>query len=153
HIWSYLEQLRAETRITLFLTTHYMDEAERCDRIAIMDHGKIIALDTPDRLKSLVGGDVITLKTSDNDAAAREIQADFGLEPSHFDSSLRLEVTEGEAFIPRLLQGLSVPVETISLSRPSLEDVFIRLTGRAMRNEEVSAADQMRAMMRMRGRR
>ena len=153
HIWNYLEQLRTETRITLFLTTHYMDEAERCDRIAIIDHGKIVALDTPDRLKAMVGGDVITLKTPDNDAAAREIMAGFGLEPIVLDGVLRLEVPEGESFIPRLVQGLSVPIQTISLHRPSLDDVFVRLTGRAIRDEEVTGMDRMRAMMRMRQRR
>ncbi|MDI3341316.1 MAG: ATP-binding cassette domain-containing protein [Sphaerobacter sp.] len=153
HIWSYLEQLRAETGTTLFLTTHYMDEAERCDRIAIIDHGQIVALDTPDGLKSRVGGDVITLRTRDNARAAALIRERFALDTAHLDGTLRLEVTDGEAFIPRLVAGLDVPIETISLRRPSLDDVFIRLTGRAMRDEEVSGIDRMRAHMRARWRR
>ena len=144
HIWGYLQQLRAETGTTLFLTTHYMDEAERCDRIAIIDHGKIVALDSPAALKSLVGGDVITLRTADNERAAAEIREHFGLEALRFDGRLRLEVPQGDAFIPRLVQGLDLPIETVSLSRPSLEDVFIRLTGREIREAEASQTEQMR---------
>ncbi|MBX6341021.1 MAG: ATP-binding cassette domain-containing protein, partial [Thermomicrobiaceae bacterium] len=144
HIWAYLEQLRAETGTTLFLTTHYMDEAERCDRIAIIDHGRIVALDTPERLKSRVGGDVITLRTRDDARAAAAIEERFGLQPTRAGGALRLEVAGGEAFIPRLIQELPVPIETVSLRRPSLDDVFLRLTGRAMRDEEASGVDRMR---------
>lgn len=153
HIWEYLDRLRAETSTTVFLTTHYMDEAERCGRIAIIDHGKIVALDTPEGLKSMVGGDVISLKTSDNERAAINLRGEqFGIEPAYVNGVLHLEVSQGDAFIPLLFRDLTVPIQTVSVRRPSLDDVFLRVTGREMRNEEASGADQMRAWTRMRGR-
>ncbi len=152
HIWAYVDRLRAETSTTVFLTTHYMDEAERCDRIAIIDHGKIVALDTPEELKSMVGGDVISLKTSDNVSATAMLRERFGIEPTDVNGILHLEVNQADAFIPLLVRELTVPIQTVSLRRPSLDDVFLKVTGREMREEEVSGADQMRAWARMRGR-
>ena len=148
HIWTYLEQIRRDTGTTLFLTTHYMEEAERCDRIAIIDHGHIVALDTPDALKGMVGGDIITLTTGDDDRAAAVLQERFGLRAAQVDSTLRLEVQNGEAMIPRIIQGIDVPIRTVSLRRPSLEDVFLKITGREMRQEEVSEVDRMREHVR-----
>ncbi|HLH21265.1 MAG TPA: ATP-binding cassette domain-containing protein [Chloroflexota bacterium] len=148
HIWRYLLDLRRREGVTLFLTTHYMDEAERCDRIAIIDHGHIVALDTPDALKAGVGGDVVTLRTADADQAAANLQARFGLAPSREDGTLRLEVPGGEQFIPRLVTELGVPIQAISVHRPTLEDVFLKLTGSAMRDEEGGAWDAFRARIR-----
>lgn len=149
HIWDYLLRLRADEGLTLFLTTHYMDEAEVCDRIAVIDHGKIIALDTPARLKAMVGGDLVTFATTDNDKAARLVEAEFGLEARRGpDETLVLEATEGDRLIPRLSAAISnagyVELNSVSLSRPTLEDVFIKLTGRTIREEEASERDKLR---------
>jgi ABC-2 type transport system ATP-binding protein len=145
-IWDYLQALRRREGITIFMTTHYMDEAEFCDRIAIIDRGSIIAVGTPDELKSMVGGDVITLTTPDPAAAAEQVRSRFSLEPVREDGSLRLETEDGATFVPRLVRELTVPVSAVTLRRPSLDDVFLKLTGRAIRDEEAGALDQMRAM-------
>jgi ABC-2 type transport system ATP-binding protein len=133
------------------MTTHYMDEAEECDRIAIIDGGQIVALGTPDEVKAMVGGDVVTLATSDNVTAAAEIQSLFGLEPTVDNGSLRVEVADGAEFIPRLVRETSVPVTSVSTHRPSLDDVFLKLTGHGIREEGAATGDHMRAFMRMRG--
>ncbi len=148
HIWNYLRRLREELGVTLFMTTHYMDEAEECDRIAIIDHGQIVALGTPAELKAMVGGDVVVVATENNETAAAEIRERFGFEPVADNGSLRIEVSEGAAFIPRLVRELSVPVTSVESHRPSLDDVFLKLTGRAIREEGAGATDQMRMMRR-----
>jgi ABC-2 type transport system ATP-binding protein len=154
HIWAYLHDLRKREDITIFMTTHYMDEAEYCDRIAIIDHGQIIALGTPDELKAMVGGDVVTVRTRDNAAAAEEVRRAFGLEPVLDAASLRVEVEDGAVFVPRLMRELSTPVIAVTVSRPSLDDVFLKLTGHAIRDEDVVAGkDQMRMMATRWGRR
>jgi ABC-2 type transport system ATP-binding protein len=151
HIWDYMRKLRDEKELTLFLTTHSMDEAEDCDRIAIMDHGKIIALDTPDALKAMVGGDVVTLETSDNERAATVLAEAFGVSPQVTHSgTLIVETPEGGRFIPRAmtaLSGIAEPIEvrSVALQRPTIENVFIKLTGRTIRESEVTGADRMRA--------
>ncbi len=150
HIWSYLDQLRASTSTTIFMTTHYMDEAERCDRIAIIDYGKIVASGTPDELKAQVGGDVITLRTSDNERAMSELESKFGVDAAQVDGTLRFEVEDGEAYIPQLVLGLSIPIASVSVRRPSLDDVFLQITGREIRDESASSSDQMRRQMRAR---
>jgi ABC-2 type transport system ATP-binding protein len=149
-IWSYLETLRRETGVTLFLTTHYLEEAEQCDRVAIIDHGRIIALDTPDRLKARVGRDIIVLATADDARAASELRERFGLQPLVVDGTLRVEVERGDTFIPELVRQLSVPIRSVSLRRPSLDDVFLALTGRQIRDEEPSSLDQLRERIRAR---
>ena len=143
-IWNHLNDLRARKGITIFMTTHYMDEAEFCDRIAIIDRGKIVALGTPDQLKAMVGGDVVTMTSSQPEAAAREITELLGVTPSREDGTLRMEVADGKAFVPRLVRELIAPVDTVTLRRPSLDDVFVKLTGRAIRDEEAGTKDQMR---------
>jgi ABC-2 type transport system ATP-binding protein len=151
HIWTYLRKLRAEQGVTIFMTTHYMDEAEECDRIAIIDGGKIVALGTPTELKAMVGGDVVTLATGDNQTAAAEIARIFDLEPTIDNGSIRVEVKDGAEFIPRLVRETSVPVSSVSSHRPSLDDVFLKLTGHAIREEEAGSTDHMRMFMRARG--
>ncbi|HYW89737.1 MAG TPA: ABC transporter ATP-binding protein, partial [Chloroflexota bacterium] len=147
-IWRYLLDLRKSDGITLFMTTHYMDEAEYCDRIAIIDHGRVVALDTPARLKAMMGGDVVVVRTSDNALARTEIAQRFGIEVSEHARELRMEVERGDEFVPELVRSITPRVETISVNRPTLDDVFIKLTGHAIREEEASGLD----MMRMRGR-
>ena len=145
-IWTHLNELRDTKGVTIFMTTHYMDEAEYCDRIAIIDRGKIVALGTPDELKAMVGGDVVTITSTAPGAAAKEIEDMLGVKPARDNGTLRMEVPDGKAFVPRLVRELRAPVDTVSLRRPSLDDVFLKLTGRAIRDEEVSARDRNRAM-------
>jgi ABC-2 type transport system ATP-binding protein len=146
HIWDYLRELRRREGITIFMTTHYMDEAEFCDRIAIIDMGRIVALGTPDELKARVGGDVITIATTDNASSAAELGSKFGLTPAVDNGTLRIEVSDGAAVIPRLVRELSAQVTAVTLRRPSLDDVFLKLTGRAIREEQAGALDHMRMM-------
>jgi ABC-2 type transport system ATP-binding protein len=144
-IWAYLDGLRRSEGITVFMTTHYMDEAEFCDRIAIIDHGQIAALGTPGELKALAGGDVVTLTTSDDERATMELQERFGVTAGRNGEGLRFEVESGAAFVPRLVNSLEgVEVRTVAVRRPSLDDVFLKLTGRAIRNEAADERDQLR---------
>jgi len=146
NIWTHLNDLRSRTGITIFMTTHYMDEAEYCDRIAIIDRGQIVALGTPDQLKAMVGGDVVTMTSTQLEAAAEEIERSLKVTPTRVDGTLRMEVPDGKKFVPRLVRALTAPVDTISLRRPSLDDVFLKLTGRAIRDEEAGDRDRMRQM-------
>lgn len=158
HIWDYLHRLRREQGVTMFMTTHYMDEAENCDRIAIIDHGKIVAVDTPENLKGLVGGDIITMRTSDNALAGRRIEGEHGLKSRLGpEGQLILEADHGDAMIPKLISSFNdgevkLEVQSVNLRRPTLEDVFIKLTGHAIREEEADAKDRMRQRRRMFGR-
>jgi len=138
-IWEYLAELRSRERLTIFLTTHYMDEAEQADRIAIIDHGRIVALDTPARLKSHVGGDLITLVTSDGDSAADEVRTRYGLAPSVADGTVSFQVPAGESFLPGFVRSFGQPLEAISLRRPTLDDVFLHLTGSEIRDQRADA--------------
>ena len=147
-LWDYIREIQRRERITVFLTTHYMAEAENCSQIAVIDHGQIVALDTPARLKELVGGDVITLSTSDNETARREIVAEFHVEPKLEDGVVRFEVAEGPQALARIFRTLSPEILSVDLHKPSLEDVFIRLTGRAIRDDEASQRDKMRTQLR-----
>jgi ABC-2 type transport system ATP-binding protein len=147
-IWRYLLGLRESDGVTLFMTTHYMDEAEYCDRIAIIDHGQIVALGTPDQLKALVGGDVVTVRTDDNALAARELRERWGLDVQDHDGELRLEVARGDAFVPELVRDITPRVEAIAVHRPTLDDVFMKLTGRTIRDQESTSVDMMRQFTR-----
>ncbi len=126
------------------MTTHYMEEAEHCDRIAIIDHGRLVALDTPDALKRMVGADVVVIRTEDNERAAREIEERYQTEVHRDGRYLRLEVQNGAEFIPKLTCELQVPVTSVELHRPTLDDVFIKLTGRDMREAEADPLSFMR---------
>jgi ABC-2 type transport system ATP-binding protein len=142
-IWNYLLELRERENLTIFLTTHYMDEAENADRIAVIDHGEIQALDTPAGLKAMVGGDLITVGADDLESAAAEIREHFGLEVSTDHETLTFHVDGGEAFLPEFVRGFSQPITSIGLRKPTLDDVFLEVTGHEIRDEEVSAYDQM----------
>jgi ABC-2 type transport system ATP-binding protein len=136
------------------MTTHYMDEAEYCERIAVIDHGRIVAQGSPDQLKEMVGGDVVTATTADDVAAADELSAKLGVNATVTDGGVRVEVSDGAEFVPRMIHALSVPVRAVTIRRPSLDDVFLKLTGRAIRDGEAGGLDQLRAMAQMfRGRR
>ncbi len=143
-IWRYLMSLREADGTTLFMTTHYMDEAEYCDRIAIIDHGTIVALGTPDQLKDRVGGDVITLRTDDDPQAARDIRERWGIEVQAGEEELRFEVEDGDQFVPEVVRHIGPRVAAISVHRPTLDDVFMKLTGHLIREQEGGAIDRMR---------
>ena len=135
HIWDYILELRKRLNITIFLTTHYMEEANVADRIAVIDHGKIIALDTPEALKQMVGGDVITLQTDNTEAAVNELKEKHGIEAKVEGESIYFEVENGEKFIPKLVREFKGELQGVSMRRPTLDDVFIKLTGREIREE------------------
>ncbi|MBN1786080.1 MAG: ATP-binding cassette domain-containing protein [Candidatus Methanofastidiosa archaeon] len=135
HIWDYILELKNREGITIFLTTHYMDEAEYSDRIAIMDHGKIIALDTPDNLKKMIGGDVIEVITEDNGKAIEEISQRYGNDVKAKGDSLAFSVKNGSEFLTGFVKQMIVPIKNISVHRPTLNDVFLNLTGREIRDE------------------
>jgi ABC-2 type transport system ATP-binding protein len=153
-IWEYISELKAREDITIFLTTHYMDEAEHCDRIAIIDHGGIVAIDTPEALKASVGKDRVQIHTADDQAAIAELARDFGITAAVHEGAVTFSVPAGGEFVPRLFARLTVPIRAVSVARPSLDDVFMSYTGRTIRDTEASGADAMRQMAaRLRGRR
>jgi ABC-2 type transport system ATP-binding protein len=151
-IWERLLRLRSEQQVTLFLTTHYMDEAEHCDRIAIIDQGRIVALDTPQELKAQVRGDCVRIRTADDEAAAAEISKRYNIEPVRDASGLMLEVPDGAGFVPGLVRELSVAVQSVTVHPPTLEDVFLKLTGHEIRDQEASGTDKLRSRLRRMGR-
>jgi ABC-2 type transport system ATP-binding protein len=147
-IWRYIEELKAVEDITIFLTTHYMDEAEHCDRIAIMDQGTVIALDTPEALKASVGKDRVQLQVDDTGAAIAALRERFDLEATIAEGAVTVAVEAGEAFVPRLFAELGVPIRGVSVARPSLDDVFMSYTGTTIRDAEASSGpDPMMRMM------
>ena len=150
-LWDYIREIQQRENITVFLTTHYMAEAEYCGRIAIIDHGDIVALDTPAGLKESVGGDVITLATNDNLKAVAELEEKLQLHPRLEDGHVRFEVADGAATVARVFRQLTPEIVSVDLHKPSLEDVFIHLTGRAIRDDEASEADKLRSQMRTGG--
>ena len=145
-IWEYINELKSREDITIFLTTHYMDEAEHCDRIAIIDHGQIVAIDTPEALKASVGKDRVQIHTADDEAAIADLAREFGIEAAMHEGAVTFSVASGEQFVPRLFGGLSVPIKSVSVSRPTLDDVFMNYTGTTIRDAEASGTDQMRQM-------
>lgn len=161
-IWTYIRELQEREEITIFMTTHYMDEAEWCDRIAIMDQGQIVALDTPETLKAGVGHDRVTIQTDDNEAAIAALAQHFGIEAKISEGSVSFGVVGGEQFVPRLFaewdaatHATDLPIRGVSVSRPTLDDVFMSFTGSSIRDAEVdpSAARNRRMMQMMGGRR
>ncbi|WP_433469718.1 ABC transporter ATP-binding protein [Spirillospora sp. CA-128828] len=147
-IWEYIRRLQRTEEITIFMTTHYMDEAEFCERIAIMDSGRIVALDTPEALKAGVGEDRIRIQTADDEAAIAAIKERFDLEAVVSEGAVTFSVASGEAFVPRLFAELGVPIRSVNVARPSLDDVFMSFTGTTIRDAEASASDGMRVAMR-----
>jgi ABC-2 type transport system ATP-binding protein len=145
HIWSYIDELRRRERITMFLTTHYMDEAEHCDRIAIIDNARIVVIDTPEALKASVGKDRVQLHTDDYDAAIRALSEHFGLDATQSEGGLTVYVPGGEQFVPRLFAELDIPISSVSITRPTLDDVFMTYTGRTIRDAEASSSDRLAA--------
>ncbi len=150
NIWTHIHELRKREGITVFMTTHYMDEAENCDRIGIMDHAKLIALDTPLALKAAMGGDVVRLRTADNAAAAELLKSDHAIMAREEEGVLRFEVEHGDTFVPRFMLNAPITVQSVDIARPTLNDVFLRLTGREIRDEGADNNERLRAALRRR---
>lgn len=143
-LWQYLQILRDEEHVTVLVTTHLMEEAERCDRLAIYANGSVVALGTPAELKSEIGGDVILLEANDPEALARRIEQRFGLHPTVLDNRVRLEIESGHRFVTEVVEAFPGEIQGVSIHKPSLEDVFIRRTGHRFwtENESEGEADE-----------
>lgn len=133
-MWDYLRQLREEDGVTIALTTHLLEEAEKADRIAILDRGKLVALDTPDALRATVGGDSITIRTLAPTQLAEGIHSRFGCATSVLEDNVRLEMPQGHEWIAKLVEAFPGQIDAITLGKPSLEDVFIARTGHRLEN-------------------
>jgi ABC-2 type transport system ATP-binding protein len=142
-IWSYIRTLKQTEEITIFMTTHYMDEAEFCDRIAIMDQGEIVALDSPEVLKARVGADRIRIEADDEAAAIAALAEKFDIEATLSEGAVSFAVPSGEEFVPRLFTELGMPIKSVSVARPTLDDVFMSYTGSTIRDAEESSTKQI----------
>jgi len=147
-IWEYILDLREKQGLTIFLTTHYMDEAEHSDRIAVIDHGQIVALDTPDTLKTEVSGDLVTITSDNNELVENELREKYSLQAENRNGILSVRVQKGEEFIVKFVQGFNGKLLSIGLRRPTLEDVFLNVTGREIRDEKVDEHALIRQGMR-----
>jgi ABC-2 type transport system ATP-binding protein len=145
-IWRYIRALQESEGTTIFMTTHYMDEAELCDRIAIMDRGEIVVLDTPEALKASVGADRVALGTVDEVAALAALRDRFGIEAALSEGAVTFHVSSGEAFVPRLFAELGVGITSVTVARPTLDDVFMRYTGSTIRDAEATPSSEHTAM-------
>lgn len=131
----HLARERDAEGLTVLLTTHLMDEAEACDRIAILDGGKVVALDTPEALKRSVGGDVVSVRAESPERVQEAVRARFGAEASVIDGTVRVACRDGQAVVLELLRAFGDKVLTITLGRPTLEDAFIQRTGHRLDSE------------------
>ncbi len=148
NLWEFIVELPRKHNVTIFMTTHYMEEAEVCDRIAIIDNGKIITTGTPDELKKTVGGDVIYIKTSDNKKAKLEIEKLFNADVSEKDGELFFTSLKGDACIPEIIKTIGETVLSVRLQRPTLNDVFLKMTGKEIRELDVSSNDTIKEEIR-----
>jgi len=128
-LWSYLREIREQEGVTVVLTTHLLEEAEKADRIAIMNAGKLVALDTPDALRATVGGDSITIQAADPPHLVAAIGERFGFTATIVDGNVRLEQPDGHQLIARLVEAFPGQIQSVTLGKPTLEDVFIARTG------------------------
>ncbi|MDA8388909.1 MAG: ATP-binding cassette domain-containing protein [Nitrospiraceae bacterium] len=148
HLWEAIVLLPREHGMTVFMTTHYMEEAEVCDRIAIIDGGRIIASGSPEELKRSMGGDVIFLKTTDNALAGRKLAAALGVQPAEKEGELFFEAPRADEQVPAVIRVLSDMVLSLRLQKPTLNDVFLKLTGRRIRLEDVQGGDTIKEEVR-----
>ncbi len=136
-LWQYLQILRDQEHVSVIVTTHLMEEAERCDRLAILNQGNLVALGTPDALTREIGGDVILFETQDPQSLADRIRTKFHVEATVMDNKVRLEIENGHRFVPDVVEAFPGEIQSLSVSKPTLEDVFIRRTGHRFWNEEL----------------
>ncbi|MDD4784581.1 MAG: DUF4162 domain-containing protein [Candidatus Paceibacterota bacterium] len=126
--------MRKENNMTIFLTTQYINEAEICDRIGVIDNGEIIALDTPDNLKNLANEDTIEIQTNNNQKSIEEVKTAFpNIFVKQFGKNIIIKTEKGETFLPKVLEAITEEINSINLTKPSLEDIFLKLTGRQIR--------------------
>ena len=128
-LWQTLYRLRDQQKVTVLLTTHLMEEAERCDRVAIIDQGRIVAEGAPENLRAEIGGDVISARSRDATSLGEKIAASLGVEVSVLNDEVRIEHPDGASFIARLLQKFPGEINSVTLAKPTLEDLFIARTG------------------------
>lgn len=135
-LWQYLAMLRDQERVTIIVTTHLMEEAERCDRLAILSEGHLVGLGTPAELKQEIGGDVILLETSQPESLASKIRSRYGLEVTVLDGKVRLEREQGHRFVTDVVETFPGEIDALSVAKPTLEDVFIHRTGHRFWTEQ-----------------
>ncbi|MCE9653490.1 MAG: ATP-binding cassette domain-containing protein [Nitrosarchaeum sp.] len=156
-IWDYIQKLNKDEGLTIILTTHYMEEADYlCDRIAIIDNGKIIALDTPENMKNIMGGDILKIETRESGSLDKILKFDWIKDKTRFDDYLNVTVADGGSAIPDILKAASeagIKIDSVHMIRPSLEDVFIHYTGRTIREQEADSTNQIKSMMNQWGKR
>jgi len=154
HLWKYIATLSKEKNITIILTTHYMEEADRlCDRIAIIDHGTIIALDSPQNLKDGIGGDIITIQTPDYDTVAQVLTGSWIDQVELHNDEVRIHLHNAEQHISDIITLLSqhqIPIHSVSVHKPTLEDVFLAFTGKTIREQESDKKEMMRRQFKIR---
>jgi ABC-2 type transport system ATP-binding protein len=153
NLWEFITELPRKHDVTIFMTTHYMEEAEVCDKIAIIDRGKIIATGTPQELKKIIGGDVIYLKTDDNAAAMEEMKKAFDVEIAEKDGEIFMSTVRGDVCIPEIIRLVGERVLSVRMQRPTLNDVFLKLTGKEIRAETPSSGNEIKEAVRAHRRR
>jgi ABC-2 type transport system ATP-binding protein len=144
-IWDYIRTLKEREGTTIFMTTHYMDEAEYCERIAIIDKGQIVAMGTPGQLKASVGKDRVQIETEAPGAAIAALRDRFGVEAGLHEGCVTFSVANGGEFVPKLFTAfseLAIPVRSVGVSRPSLDDVFLAYTGTTIRDAEAAGPSE-----------
>ena len=147
HLWDYIKKMNREKNVTIILTTHYMDEADKLsDRVAIIDHGKIVAMDTPGNLKELIGGSILRIETKSGSEVEQLLADQEWIEKtSQHDGFVDIAVQNAEKRIAEVMKILKdIPIDSVSVRIPSLEEVFLNYTGRTIREEEASSKDRMR---------
>jgi ABC-2 type transport system ATP-binding protein len=135
-LWQYLQILRDQERVSVIVTTHLMEEAERCDRLAILNEGKLVALGTPESLTREIGGDVILFEARDPLSLAERIRARFPVDATVMNKQVRVEIENGHRFVPDVVEAFPGEIQSLSVSKPTLEDVFIHRTGHRFWSED-----------------
>jgi ABC-2 type transport system ATP-binding protein len=138
-MWDHLKRLRDDQGVTLVFTTHLLEEADSADRVAVLDGGRLVALDTPDQLKAMVGGDVLTLETDDPAALARDIAARFDLQAAVTEGKVHVERERGHEFLTDLIEAFPGRIDSVSLGKPTLDDVFLHVTGHTLAEADLEA--------------
>lgn len=135
-LWQYLQILRDQEQVSVIVTTHLMEEAERCDRLAILNEGKLVALGTPPELTREIGGDVVLLEAREPEKLAERIRSMFHVDAAAMGAHVRMEIENGHRFVPDVVEAFPGEIQALSVSKPTLEDVFIHRTGHKFWNEE-----------------
>jgi ABC-2 type transport system ATP-binding protein len=148
NLWEFITELPRKHAVTIFMTTHYMEEAEVCDKIAIIDKGKIIASGSPTDLKKIIGGDIIYIKTDDNKKAMADIKKVIEADVSEKDGEIYLSSLKGDLCIPVIIREIGERVISVRMQRPTLNDVFLKLTGKEIRDETATPEDNIKEAVR-----